>query len=81
MKHVGTSVDKFFRVRSHVSLSPSSNDASHQECISNGVVSTERQWRIGMHGGITPAHVKVVGAINVSASSWMPILQLTRYVI
>ncbi|KAH9036451.1 hypothetical protein EDB85DRAFT_1862120 [Lactarius pseudohatsudake] len=48
MRHVGTSVDKFLRVR---------------------------------HGGITQAEVKVIGAIHVSAGSWMPIIQLTRYVI
>jgi len=64
MKHVGTSVDNFFR-----------------ECMSNGVVSTDRRWEIGMNGGITPAHVKVIGVIHVSAGSWMPILQLAGYVI
>ncbi|KAH9164875.1 hypothetical protein EDB89DRAFT_1858896 [Lactarius sanguifluus] len=39
------------------------------------------RWQIGGHGGITQAEVKVIGAINVSAGSWMPIIQLTRYVI
>ncbi|KAF8261602.1 hypothetical protein EI94DRAFT_1745588 [Lactarius quietus] len=64
MKHVGMSVDKFFR-----------------ECMLNGIVSTDPRWQIGMHGGITQGEVKVIGAIHVSAGSWMPILQLTRYVI
>ncbi|KAF8257741.1 hypothetical protein EI94DRAFT_1757067 [Lactarius quietus] len=60
MKHVGTSVEKFFRV-----------------CSSQWYVSTDPRWQIGTQGGITQAHVKVVGVIHVSAGSWMPILQLT----
>ncbi|KAI9439239.1 hypothetical protein H4582DRAFT_2075900 [Lactarius indigo] len=65
MKHIGTSVDKFLR-----------------ECMAHGYVGTEPRWQIGgEHGGITQAEVKVIGAIHVSAGSWMPIIQLTRYVI
>ncbi|KAF8261608.1 hypothetical protein EI94DRAFT_782792 [Lactarius quietus] len=64
MRHVGTSVNKFFR-----------------ECMANGTASTDRRWQIGMQGGITQAHVKVVGIIHVSAGTWMPILQLDGYVI
>ena len=33
-----------------------------------------------MPGGITTEEVKVIGAIHISAGSWMPIIQLTRYV-
>ena len=62
-------------------LSPSSTDASHQECISNGYVSTDPRWQIGIvPGGITADEVKILGAIHVSAGTWMPIMQLTRYV-
>ncbi|KAH9053780.1 hypothetical protein EDB87DRAFT_162176 [Lactarius vividus] len=52
-----------------------------KECMTNGHVTTDPQWQIGGHGGITQAEVKVIGAIHVSAGSWMPIIQLTRYVI
>jgi hypothetical protein len=58
-------------------LSPSLNDASRQECMSNGCVATDPQWKIGMHAGITQEQVKVIGAIHVSPGSWMPIIQLT----
>ncbi|KAF8257746.1 hypothetical protein EI94DRAFT_1817033 [Lactarius quietus] len=51
------------------------------ECISKGYRATDPRWQIGMHGGITPDEVKVIGAIHVSAGTWMPIIQLTRYVI
>ncbi|KAF8257740.1 hypothetical protein EI94DRAFT_1791524 [Lactarius quietus] len=64
MRHVGTSVDRFFT-----------------ECMANGAASTVPRWQIGMQGGITQAHVKVVGVIHVSAGSWMPILQLDGYMI
>ena len=61
-------------------LSPVSNDASRQDCTSNGHVATDLRWQIGMPGGITQEEVKVIGAIHVSAGCWMPIIQLTRYV-
>ncbi|KAN0133463.1 hypothetical protein V8E53_008631 [Lactarius tabidus] len=64
MKHVASSVDKFFI-----------------ECMSNNLVATDGRWQIGMHGGINQDHVKVIGAVHVSAGSWMPILQLDGYVI
>jgi hypothetical protein len=48
----------------------------------NGYVATDPRWQIGgMRGGwITQEHVKVIGAIHVSAGNWMPIIQLTQYV-
>ncbi|KAI9447194.1 hypothetical protein BJY52DRAFT_1193522 [Lactarius psammicola] len=52
-----------------------------RECASNGPAATDPRWQIGGRGGITPEEVKVIGAIHVSAGSWMPIIQLTRYVI
>lgn len=39
----------------------------------------DTNWRIGMHY-ITQRHVKIIGAVHVSAGSWMPIVQLTEYV-
>ena len=38
------------------------------------------QWQIGP-GGIRREDVMIIGAINDSVGSWMPILQLTRYII
>jgi len=37
------------------------------------------QWRMG-GGGIQPDEIVIVGAAHVSAGSWMPILQLNRYI-
>ena len=47
--------------------------------MSNGHVVSDSRWQIGTRE-ITQEHVKIIGAINVSAGSWMPILQLNRYV-
>jgi hypothetical protein len=49
--------------------------------MSKNHVATDPRWQIGATGGITQEDVIVIGAINVSAGSWMPILQLNRYVI
>jgi hypothetical protein len=49
--------------------------------MSENYVATDRRWQIGETGGITQEHVIVIGAINVCAGSWMPILQLNGYVI
>jgi len=35
------------------------------------------QWTIGQ-GGVIPANIRVIGAVHVSAGSWMPILQLNN---
>ena len=40
--------------------------------------SGDPNWRIGKEE-ITQRHVKIIGAVNVSAGSWMPIIQLTEY--
>ena len=37
------------------------------------------RWCIGPQG-FTQRHVKVIGAVHVSAGTWMPIIQLTEYV-
>ncbi|KAH9023169.1 hypothetical protein EDB85DRAFT_1894926 [Lactarius pseudohatsudake] len=50
-----------------------------RECMAHGYVVTDPRWQIGGHGGITQAEVKVIGAVHVSARSWVPIIQLTRY--
>jgi hypothetical protein len=41
---------------------------------------TDPSWLITPHG-ITQHHVKIIWAVQVSAGSWMPILQLTGYAI
>jgi hypothetical protein len=38
------------------------------------------RWFIG-RGGITPDDVVLIGAVHVSRGSWMPILQLSRFVL
>ena len=44
-------------------------------------MATDPRWQIGRPNGIGEEEVKVIGAVNVSAGSWMPIIQLTRYVL
>jgi hypothetical protein len=38
------------------------------------------RWGIGAHG-IMQKHIKIIGAVHVSAGSWMPIMQHTGYVL
>ncbi|KAH9166322.1 hypothetical protein EDB89DRAFT_1910744 [Lactarius sanguifluus] len=38
------------------------------------------RWEIG-RSGVNRANIRVIGAVHVSAGSWMPILQLNSYVI
>jgi len=38
------------------------------------------RWRIGTNG-ITRDHIKIIGVVHVSAGNWMPILQLTQYLL
>ena len=49
--------------------------------MSNGLVATDRRWQIGMRGGITQHHVKVIGVIHISAGTWMLILHIDGYVV
>jgi len=48
------------------------------QCLENGPGADPR-WCIAH--GITQRHVRVIGAVHVSAGSWQPIIQLTRYVL
>ncbi|KAI9439236.1 hypothetical protein H4582DRAFT_125817 [Lactarius indigo] len=56
-------------------------DKFFRDCVLNIHVGTDSQWQIGIHGGIMQEEVKIVGVVQVSAGSWMPVMQLTRYVI
>ena len=47
--------------------------------MSDDYVATDRRWQIGEAGRIKQEDVIIIGAINVSAGSWMPILQLNRH--
>jgi hypothetical protein len=38
------------------------------------------RWRIGQ-GGIEGSDIMIIGMVQVSAGSWMPIMQLTRYIL
>ncbi|KAI9433275.1 hypothetical protein H4582DRAFT_2082427 [Lactarius indigo] len=45
-----------------------------------GCVDDRRElWKIGA-GGIQSSDIVIIGAVHVSAGSWMPIMQLTRYI-
>ncbi|KAI0044771.1 hypothetical protein FA95DRAFT_1608292 [Auriscalpium vulgare] len=63
-------LEKFVR---HVARSV---DAFLQHCEVDVAVEAPR-WRIG-ENGITRNDIYVMGAVHVSAGSWMPILQLAR---
>jgi hypothetical protein len=47
--------------------------------MSSDDVALDLRWNIGA-GGISREDVIVVGAVHVSRGSWMPILQVNRYV-
>ncbi|KAH9066672.1 hypothetical protein EDB87DRAFT_1553800 [Lactarius vividus] len=48
--------------------------------LSENLISSDLRWEIG-NSGINRANIRVIGAVHVSAGSWMPILQLNFYVI
>ncbi|KAF8269735.1 hypothetical protein EI94DRAFT_1798901 [Lactarius quietus] len=49
------------------------------ELDSRSVDDRSQLWRIGP-GGIQHSDIVIIGAVHVSVGSWMPILQLNRYV-
>ncbi|KAN0130987.1 hypothetical protein V8E53_011120 [Lactarius tabidus] len=61
---VGRTVDSFLRV---------------YELDSECVDDKSRLWRIGP-GGIQRCDIVIIGAVHVSVGSWMPLLQLNRYI-
>jgi len=76
-------VDVFIKVRSsawpkiYAVSSPPLSQQNRQLDTENPVP----QWQIG-EGGVQPHEIVIVGAIQASSTSygsWMPILQLTRY--
>jgi len=62
--HVGRAIDAFLKA-----------DQPDPGCVD----WRSGRWRIGQ-GGIEPSDIMIIGAVEVSAGSWMPILQLTRYI-
>ncbi|KAH9080640.1 hypothetical protein EDB83DRAFT_1002965 [Lactarius deliciosus] len=56
-------------------------DAFFRDCeLDSRCTDTRRElWRIGP-GGIQRNDIIIVGAIHVSAGTWMPIMQLNRYI-
>ncbi|KAN0131007.1 hypothetical protein V8E53_011140 [Lactarius tabidus] len=62
---VGRTVDAFLRAR---------------ELDSGCVDDRSKLWQIGP-GGIHRGDIVIIGAVHVSAGSWMPILQLNRYIV
>ncbi|KAN0131711.1 hypothetical protein V8E53_010553, partial [Lactarius tabidus] len=47
----------------------------HPECVDD----PRKQWRIGP-GGVQRSDIIIIGAVHISAGSWMPIMQLNRYI-
>jgi hypothetical protein len=56
-----------------------SRQADQQDPGSSGLDWRTNQWRIGQ-SGIERSNILIVGVVEVAAGSWMPILQLTRYI-
>jgi hypothetical protein len=65
--HIGRSVDAFLK-------GPGELDPEYSD------TAKRNQWQIGSNG-IQRNDIIVIGAIHVSAGSWMPILQLNRYIL
>ncbi|KAF8269742.1 hypothetical protein EI94DRAFT_1798904 [Lactarius quietus] len=63
---IGRTVNTFFQV---------CELDSNSECVDD----RSNPWRIGP-GGIQRNDIVIIGTIQVSAGSWMPILQLNRYI-
>ncbi|KAH8994081.1 hypothetical protein EDB92DRAFT_1796015, partial [Lactarius akahatsu] len=83
--HIGRSVDAFLKVRPSDLLSTIpvlTRFLSRQACEADPGSTDDRRelWVIGPYG-IQRSDIIVIGAIHVSAGSWMPILQLNRYVL
>ena len=83
--HIGRSVEAFFKVKSSdlpTTTTVLSFLISYQSCEPDpgSTDSRREQWQIGPHG-IQRSDIIVIGAIHVSAGSWMPILQLSRYIL
>jgi hypothetical protein len=53
---------------------------SHQSLQPDNA-NPQPKWWIGGGRGIQPNEIVIIGAIQVSSGSWMPILQLNRYVL
>jgi hypothetical protein len=79
---VGRTVDTFLRVRlpTPVIKTPCNKPYFLGLRIRLWVCRRQGQlWRIGP-GGIQRSDIVIIGAVHVSAGSWMPIMQLNRYI-
>jgi len=54
-------------------------DAFFKHCEQFDYTNLVPQWSI-MKTGIQPDDIIIIGAIQVSSGSWMPILQLTHFI-
>lgn len=75
-------MDAFIKVRSSALAKNLCSELTFFLSQQNRKLDTENpvpQWHIG-EGGVQPHEIVIVGAIQVSSGSWMPILQLTRYI-
>jgi len=55
-------------------------DRFMNQCMVCGRHVGDPKWAIGMNG-VVKGQVKIIGAVHVSAGTWQPMIQLTRYVI
>lgn len=83
VKHVARKVHQFMtNVITIFFRAPSSTGLTRPifQAMSQTYNNDDPRWFIGP-GGITPDDVVLIGAVHVSRGSWMPILQLSRFVL
>ena len=77
------SVNAFLQVRSSDTITSKKTVYRPLFCINSCELDNEdvrcEQWHIGP-GLIQHHDITLIGAIHVSAGTWMPILQLNRYI-
>jgi hypothetical protein len=81
-QHFARSVDAFLRVSlpRHYERSHILNRILYQDCQPGPQYQWYPQWHVGP-GFIDRNSIIIVGAVHVSAGSWMPIIQLNHYII
>jgi len=74
-------VDVFIKVEFRLATIEDLGTDAHvlQNCKRDAGCPTPK-WHIG-ETGIKPSDIVIIGAVHVSAGTWMPILQLNRFII
>ena len=73
-------MDVFLKVESRLTTIDELGTDAHvlQNCKPDTGCPTSK-WHIG-ETGIRPSDIVIIGAVHVSAGSWMPIVQLNRFI-